>query len=299
MSRRLLSLGGAVALILLAAMWFRAVSLPSIPQSLASIPYYAETVRVLQMIRHDADQYLAFIFRILFGTPNYGELLSNNALPISRGYAVFAAMLLLLPSYRNAVRNNIAFVVLGVLVMLLFVIWFFGGVWLRAMLDDILQAEAHLPLQNRRLLVILASGIPSVLLGLALLITMYLGFPLMALFLLLWLPGFCYLVLSSTVYYALWSPVLLWHYLHYLFVPHPAETAYKTGMAEHVPYPELARTVANAMSQYDLKDFERLPKRWKSKNWQKRIDAFRERLEAEDKFMEELIRNLRLKDQLR
>jgi hypothetical protein len=52
------------------------------------------------------------------------------------------------------------------------------------------------------------------------------------------------------------------------------------------------------MYQYDLKDFERLPKRWKSKNWQKRIDAFRERLEAEDKFMEELIRNLRLKDQL-
>jgi hypothetical protein len=82
-------------------------------------------------------------------------------------------------------------------------------------------------------------------------------------------------------------------------VPHPAETAYKTGMAEHVPYPELARTVANAMYQYDLKDFERLPKRWKSKNWQKRIDAFRERLEAEDKFMEELIRNLQLKDQLR
>jgi hypothetical protein len=297
MSRRLLSLGGAVAL--LAAMWFGAVSLPSIPHSLTSIPYYAETVRTLRMIRHDADQYLAFIVRMLFDTPNYGELLSNKALPISRGYAVFAAQLLLLPFYRNAVRNNIAFVVLGVLVMFLFVIWFFGGVWLWAMFNDISMAEVHLPLQNRRLLVILASGIPTVLLGIALLATMYLGFPLMALFLLLWLPGFCYFILSSALYYALWSPVLLWHYLHYLLVPHPAETAYKTGMAEHVPYPELARTVANAMYQYDLKDFERLPKRWKSKNWQKRIDAFRERLEAEDKFMEELIRYLRLKDQLR
>jgi hypothetical protein len=297
MSRRLLSLGGVIALLL--AMWFGAVSLPRIPQSLASIPYYAETVRTLQVIRHDMDHYLAFMFRILFGTPNYGELLSTDALLIFRGYAVFAALLLLLPPYRNAVRNNIAFAVLGVLVMLLFVLWFFGGVWLWTMLNDISMAEAHLPLQDRRLLVILASGIPTVLLGLALLATMYLGFPLMALFLLLWLPGFCYLILSSALYYALWSPVLLWHYLHYLLVPHPAETAYKTGMAEHVPYPELARTVANAMYQYDLKDFERLPKRWKSKNWQKRIDAFRERLEAEDKFMEELIRNLRLKDQLR
>jgi hypothetical protein len=295
MSRRLLFLGGAVALLL--AMWFGA--LPRIPQSLASIPYYAETVRTLHMIRHDADQYLAFMFRILFGTPHYGELLSTNALPIFRGYAVFAALLLLLPPYRNAVRNNGAFALLGVLGVLLFVIWFFGGVWLWTMLNDISMAEAHLPLQDRRLLVILASGIPTVLLGLALLVTMYVGFPLMALFLLLWLPGFCYLILSSAVYYALWSPVLLWHYLHYLLVPHPAETAYKAGMAEHVPYPELARTVANAMYQYDLKDFERLPKRWKSKNWQKRIDAFRERLEAEDKFMEELIRNLRLKDQLR
>jgi hypothetical protein len=295
MSRKLLFLGGVIAL--LAAMWFGA--LPRIPQSLASIPYYAETVRTLQVIRHDMDHYLAFMFRILFDTPHYGELLSTNALPISRGYAVFAALLLLLPPYRNAVRNNIAFVVLGVLGMLLFVIWFFGGVWLWAMLNDISMAETHLPLQDRRLLVILASGIPTVLLALALLVTMYVGFPLMALFLLLWLPGFCYFILSCAVYYALWSPVLLWHSLHYLLVPHPAETAYKAGMAEHVPYPELARTVANAMYQYDLKDFERLPKRWKSKNWQKRIDAFRERLEAEDKFMEELIRNLQLKDQLR
>ncbi len=291
-SRRLLFLGGAIALILL-AIWFGAVRLPP---SLASIPYYATTVRALPVIRHNMDQYLAFIFRTLFGTPHYSELLSNNALPISLGYAGFAAMLLLLPSYRNAVRDSMAFVVL---VMLLFPIVFFCGVWLFVMLHDIFQAETHLPIQSRRLLVTWASGIPALLLQIALLLTMYVGFPLMALFLLLWLPGFCYFVLSSAVYYALWSPVWLWHSLHYLFVPHPAETAYRTGMAEHVPYPELARTVADAMYQYDLKDFERLPKRWKSKNWQKRIDAFRERLEAEDKFMEELIRNLRLKDQLR
>jgi hypothetical protein len=121
--------------------------------------------------------------------------------------------------------------------------------------------------------------------------------------LLLVLPGIlaalCNFLFTIVILAPMKGLIIIWHYLHYLFVPHPAETAYRTGMAEHVPYPELARTVADAMYQYDLKDFERLPKRWKSKNWQKRIDAFRERLEAEDKFMEELIRNLRLKDQLR
>jgi hypothetical protein len=141
-SRRLLSLEGAVALILLAAMWFGAVSLPSIPQSLASIPYYAEAVRAPQEIRHVVDHCLAFIFRTLFGTPNYGELLSNNALPISLGYAVFAAILLLLPSYRNAVRDSMEFVLL---VMLLFPLLFFCGVWLFVMLTDIFRAEARLP----------------------------------------------------------------------------------------------------------------------------------------------------------
>jgi hypothetical protein len=191
----------------------------------------------------------------------------------------------------------VLFVLLGIP---LFVILFFVSLWLNTMLWGIVHTNARSQEYGiSTVLIALASGLPALLLSIGLVITAFLGFPLMALFLLLWLPGFCYFILSSTVYYALWSPVWLWHSLHYLFVPHPAETAYRTGMAEHVPYPELARTVADAMYQYDLKDFERLPKRWKSKNWQKRIDAFRERLEAEDKFMEELIRNLRLKDQLR
>src|SRR5919198_2403918 len=153
MSRRLLFLRGAV--ILLLAMWFGAVSLPSLPHSLVSIPYYAETFRPLRMIRHNMDQYLAFIFRTLFDTPHYGELLFNNALPISRGYAVCAALLLLLPPYRNMARSNIAFVLLDVLVMLLFVIWVFGGVWLWAMLNDIFVAETHLPRGDQRSLVVL------------------------------------------------------------------------------------------------------------------------------------------------
>lgn len=185
------------------------------------------------------------------------------------------------------------------LVMLLFPILFFGGVWLFVVFHGIFQAEAHLPVESRRWLVTVASGIPALLLQIALLLTIYVGFPLMALFLLLWLPGFCYLVLSSAVYYALWSPVLLWHYLHYLFVPHPAETAYRTGMARRVPLPQLAADVADAMYQYDLRDYDRLPRAWRSRNWQRRIEAFHRRIRAEDDFMQELERHIRLRDQFR
>jgi hypothetical protein len=52
------------------------------------------------------------------------------------------------------------------------------------------------------------------------------------------------------------------------------------------------------MYQYDHLDYDALPKAWKSKNWAKRIDPFHDRLKAEDRFMEELIKNLRLKSQL-
>jgi hypothetical protein len=82
-------------------------------------------------------------------------------------------------------------------------------------------------------------------------------------------------------------------------VAHPAETAYREGMANGIPMPELASTVADVMYQYDHLDYDALPKAWKSKNWTKRIDAFHDRLKAEDRFMEELIKNLRLKSQFR
>jgi integrase len=57
------------------------------------------------------------------------------------------------------------------------------------------------------------------------------------------------------------------------------------------------KLLRNSYSDPELHEF--LPKTWKSKNWTKRIDAFRERLETEDRFMEEIIENLHLKDQFR
>jgi hypothetical protein len=73
--------------------------------------------------------------------------------------------------------------------------------------------------------------------------------------------------------------------------------SFNAGMARHVPLPELAADVANAMYQYDMRDYDQLPRAWRSRNWQRRIEAFRNRIRAENDFMQELERNIRLREQ--
>jgi hypothetical protein len=169
---------------------------------------------------------------------------------------------------------------------------FFGGFWISMVFLGIHQA-------NGTSFVGTIAGLCYALITIALGLTAWIGVPLYLLFcvvtILFFLPSTLWALLRFSVH----APFLLWHHLHYMFVPHPAETAYKEGMAKHIPLGDLARNVASVMYNHDLKDYEGLPKSWKSKNWQRRLDALRERLHAEDKFMEELIRNLRLKDQLR
>jgi hypothetical protein len=143
------------------------------------------------------------------------------------------------------------------------------------------------------LLISIVTGIIWPLLTIALILTLWIGVPIYSLVLLFLLPSVLYVILRLLVQ----LPFLIYHHLHYLTVPHPAESAYRAGMAKRIPIPELARTVADAMYQHDHLDYDALPKSWKSKNWKKRIDAFHDRLQAEDRFMEELIKNLRLKSQ--
>lgn len=145
------------------------------------------------------------------------------------------------------------------------------------------------------LLISIVTGIIWPLLMIALILTLWIGVPLYLLFFLFAIPSVLYVILRLLVQ----LPVLTYHHLHYLAVPHPGETAYRAGMAKNLPMPELASTVAEAMYRYELKELDALPKAWKSKNWKKRIDAFHEGLKAEDRFMEELIKNLRLKSQFR
>jgi hypothetical protein len=145
----------------------------------------------------------------------------------------------------------------------------------------------------------LVIGIPAMLIGLVIALVLraavYVVPPLYVLFWLFVLPSILFVILRLLVR----LPLLTYHQLHYLTVPHPGETAYRAGMAQNLSMPELASTVADAMYQHELKDFDALPKAWKSKNWTKRIDAFHDRLKAEDRFMEELIKNLRMKSQFR
>lgn len=224
-------------------------------------------------------------------------------------YAVFAIAIPLFPGYPKTLNKLFGrFDKEDVVVFLLCGV--FGGLLFSAWLGYLHVADdtRNWPFEHSRVanslvgLLLFLPGLAELVVAIAFVASGIIWVPVGLFF----LPGFvCALVfaIGKVLFLFVSSPVKLlfitWHYLHYLFVPHPAETAYKTGMTRRVPLPELAATVANAMYQYDLKDFDRLPKAWKSKNWEKRIDTFRERLEAEDKFMDELIKNLRLKAQFR
>jgi hypothetical protein len=229
-------------------------------------------------------------------TSPYGAFVRENIAAIGGVYALVALLLLLNPEYRNAGWNNLG---IGFTALLVIV----GGCVLAYVIAtevrELNQAQGSLSDQYRRgigsWLIAMVTGIIWPLLMIALGLTFWIGIPLYLFFLLLTLPSVLFVILRLLVR----LPVLAYHYLHYLTVPHPAETVYRAGMANHLPIPELASTVADAMYRYDLKDFDALPKAWKSKNWTKRIDAFHGRLQAEDRFMEELIKNLRLKSQLR
>jgi hypothetical protein len=109
-------------------------------------------------------------------------------------------------------------------------------------------------------------GVPVMLFGLvvalALRAAVYVVPPLYALFGFFVLPSILFVILRFVVR----LPFLIYHHLHYLTVPHPAETAYREGMANGIPMPELASTVADVMYQYDHLDYDALPKAWKSKN---------------------------------
>jgi hypothetical protein len=145
----------------------------------------------------------------------------------------------------------------------------------------------------------LVIGVPAMLLalvvGLVLRAAVYVVPPLYMLFVLFAIPSVVFVVLRLLIR----LPLLTYHYLHYLSVPHPAETAYREGMANDLPMEELASTVADAMYLYDHGDLDVLPPAWKSRNQKKRAEAFKDLVNAEGPLMEAIIENLKTKDKLR
>jgi hypothetical protein len=226
-------------------------------------------------------------------TSTYGLFVQRNLAAIGGVYALFALLLLFKPQYRDAGWERF-----GALCFwpMAFVVWFVVG-YLTEFREIDEAHGGHWAFQRGlgSLLISIVTGIIWPLLTIALGLSFWIGIPLYLLSLLVLFPSILFVILRLVVR----LPVLIYHHLHYFTVPHPGETAYKTGMAKNLPIPELASTVAEAMYQHELKDFDALPKAWKSKNWKKRVDAFHDRLKAEDRFMEELIKNLRMKSQFR
>lgn len=228
-------------------------------------------------------------------TGPYGAFVYKNISTIAIVYGLVALSFLLTPEYRDRGWHNL---LIGCIAPLVFVACFVVGYATAQTFRETTQAHSGLLLHKGEFgwfFVTLFTGIMGPLLMIALGLSVWIGIPLYLLFLLFTLPSILFVILRFVVR----LPFLVYHHLHYLTVPHPAETAYREGMANGIPMPELASTVADVMYQYDHLDYDALPKAWKSKNWTKRIDAFHDRLKAEDRFMEELIKNLRLKSQFR
>lgn len=249
------------------------------PESRPVIPYYQETVTELRKLSGELQQKSASA-----RTSSYGIFVEHNIATIGGIYGLIGLLMLLKRSYRNAGWESLVALCIG---LMAFVVWFMVAFWISTAGREMRITHGET----------LFTGLIHPLVTIALGLSVWIGIPLFLLILLISLPGILYDILRLLVR----LPFLIYHHLHYLTVPHPGETAYRAGMAKNLPMPELARTVSDAMYQYELKDLDTLPlpKAWKSKNWKKRIDAFHDRLKAEDRFMEELIKNLRLKSQFR
>lgn len=257
---------------------------------LSAIPYCNEYAAELHKIE---PQFKHFYGPIWSGVDGF---VREHLSMFAGGYALIALYLLTQTRYRNAGVEPLGFFFIG---SVIFGVWCFGGLW-----ASIACREIHNPGGGGALLIHdlgfvgWITGMCAALLTIALGLTLWVGVPLYLLFCLFFilflLPG----VVWAIPRFAVRAPFLLWHYLHYLFVPHPAETAYKEGVARGLPTPEIAAGVADAMYQYDFKDYGGLPPAWVSRNQMRRISEVQKLVEAGDVFMEAVIKNLEVKERL-
>jgi len=89
----------------------------------------------------------------------------------------------------------------------------------------------------------------------------------------------------------------LFHYGHYLIVPHPAEMAYKLARQEGASITDTASAVADVMAK-GRRSGKALPAAWQSDNLRRRVEAFTKKVHAENAFMEALIENLKTRARL-
>jgi hypothetical protein len=195
-------------------------------------------------------------------------------------YPFLAFFLLLFPSYRKLPKEFVSDHKEG------FPIYLFVGVLVVLSGWALWTVKGNAFGLGTELLLGLLS-IPAVVALIALVLTSIIWIPAVLFF----LPAFLFWAVSQPLKVAYFLvvkvPVMAWHYLHYLTVPHPAEEVYKNGMARGVPLPKLARDVARAMNIHDLNIYKRPPPAWKSQNEKKRIEEAEKLLHAGRAFMQE------------
>lgn len=257
-------------------------------KELASIPYYTETATEIQKIH---DEKLVGYYDSFLKQPHMWLL--ENIWTVAGGYALASVFLVGITKDRSVGWGYLWFVCLATVVLSA---WLLGGMWLSVASGSI--SDAYLPHAGRSIiswLITLSTGLLALFLMLALVATFWIGIPIYVLFVLLLLPNALYALLRG----AILLPVILWHHLHYLFVPHPAEGVYREGIANNLPMEELASVVSEAMYTYDHGDLDALPPAWRSRNQKKRADAFKDLVNAEGPLMEAIMANLEMKDKLR
>jgi hypothetical protein len=258
------------------------------------IPYYRETATELGTAGDKLQQQFESA-----RTTESGVYVEQNIAVLGGVYALFAFFLLLNPEYRNGGWGHLW---LLSMVLVIVIPCFVLGDWIIVACRNI--ARAHdIPFSPSKpfssILIGLVTGVTwplmTIALGLVFWFAIWIGIPLYLLYLLVVIPSILYAVLLFVVR----LPILTYHHLHYLTVPHPAETAYRAGVANDLPMEELASVVADAMYMYDHGDLDALPPAWKSRNQKKRADAFKDLVNAEGPLMEAIMANLEMKDKLR
>lgn len=223
------------------------------------------------------------------------------------GYAGFAVVAPLFPVYREGVRvylgglkeQTAVYCILTILYGLSMWAWFTGVDILDHQLDPHTWISGSRGLTLLTGLLLFAIGLYGLFVSFVLGITSVIWLPV----LLLVLPGLVVLFASSLLkgvfvgmLFVAKLPLLAWHYLHYLFVPHPAERIIlkheKMRMERGVKIDHAALGEELSTVMYN-KEREGLPAWWKSESRRKRLEKLRGRIKVEKDIVDDTTEDIR------
>lgn len=260
---------------------------------LSAIPYCNEYAAELHRIKLEFGGLFIPVWRWIDG------FVRAHSSLFAGGYALIALYLFTQARYWKGGWKALYFV--GVATGIAGVV-LFGGLWVATACHEIHNPGGEgllVPLHGAPGLGFLRSmaGLCYAILGIVLGLGFWIAAPLYVLFcgfcILFFLPSAAWTLLRLTVR----APFLLWHYLHYLFVPHPAERVImryekmkmKMKRGVKIDPAQFGKTLGSAM--YNRR--EGVPAWWKSENWRRRLEALRGRMKVEKDIVDDAIDDLR------